>query len=116
MSRQVATKILFIFFFIVIACYGIKAVALVPVSVSIAYKSEPLSQHSGQIPDSELKGTHFRLPAGHAVVQKNLVPSYFSLDAVFYEPRNALENFQIRKSSQFIKDYLAHIYPSHNFW
>src|SRR4030095_4806333 len=116
MNRSVGTKILFTFFFIIVACSGIKAVLFVPAPISATIKTETLSPQSGQIPDSELEGTHFHLPpGGHTAVQKNIVPSYLWPLSVFYNSRNAVESFQIKKSSRLIKDYLAHNYPSHNF-
>ena len=117
MSRQAGTKILFIFFFILVTSLGIKTVCFAPASIIETLKTETLSHQSGQNPYSELEGTHFNLAtAAHLFVQKNLVHSYLPPVTVLYEFHTSLENSQIRKLSLLIKDYLAFIYPSHNFW
>ena len=117
MSRQTGTKILFTFFFIIVTFFGNKAVSLVPASVIEPIKTETLSHQSGKDPHSELEGTHFHLTTtGHTLIQKNVVPFYLLPASVFYNPGSSLENFQIKKLSLLIKDYLFHIYPSHNFW
>jgi len=117
MSRQIGTKALFIFFFIIVASFGNDAVSLVPASVIEPNKTETLSHQSGKGPHSELEGMHFHLTtAGHTLIKKNVAPFYLSSTTVFYNLGSSLENSQIRKLSLLIKDYLFHIYPSHNFW
>jgi hypothetical protein len=117
MSRQIGTKTLFIFFVIIVTILGNNAFSVVPASVIEPIKAETFSQQSGKVPHSELEGTHFHLTtAGHTLIKKNVLPFYLSSTTVFYNPGSSLVNFQIRKLSLLIKDYLFHIYPTHNFW
>ena len=117
MNRQAGTKILFTFFFIIVAFIGIKADSFPPASLAATIKTETFVHQSKQNPNSELEGTHFHfITAAHTLIQKNVVPSYQLPVSVFYTISVSLANFQIRKLSLLIKDYLFHIYPSHNFW
>ena len=117
MNRQAGTKILFTFFFIIVACFGIKTVSFFPVPVAATIKTETVAHQSKQGPDSELEGTAFHFTTtAHTLSQKNIVPSFLLPASVFYNHGVSLANFQIRKLSLLIKDYLFHIYPSHNFW
>ena len=115
--NRLGTKILFAFFFIIVASIGTKTVSFPPTSITTTFKIVTLSDQSGQGPHSELEGRRFHLTiTGHTFVQKNLIPSYLSVASVFYDLSVSLENFQIRKLSLLIKDYLSYIYPTHNFW
>jgi hypothetical protein len=117
MSRQAGTKILFIFFFILVASHGIKTVSHVPAIIIEPLKTETLSHQSEKGPHSELEGTHFNFSTtGYTLIPKIVVPPYLLAGSVFYNSCISLENFQIRNSSLLIKDYLFHIYPTHNFW
>jgi hypothetical protein len=117
MSRQTGTKILFIFFFILVTSLGIKTVFVAPASIIETLKTETLSHQSGKSPHSELEGTHFNLSiTGHTLIQKIVVAPYLLAASILYNSCISLENFQIRNSSLLIKDYLFHIYPTHNFW
>ena len=117
MNRQAGTKILFTFFFIIIACLGIKTVSYLPAPAVASLKTETFAHQAKQSPHAELEGTHFHfISAGHTLAQKNIVPSFLLPASVVYNYNVSLENFQIRKCSLLIKDYLFHIYPSHNFW
>ena len=117
MSRQTGTKILFIFFFILVTSLGIKTVSRVPATIIETLKTETLSHQSEKGPHSELEGTHFNFSTtGHTVIQKTVAPFYLLPVSVFYNACISLENFQIKRSSLLIKDYLFHIYPTHNFW
>jgi len=117
MSRRTGTKTLFIFFFILVASAGIKTVSFVPATIVETLKTETLSHQSEKGPHSELEGTHFNLSTtAHTQIQKIVVPPYLLASSVFYNTCISLENFQIRNSSLLIKDYLFHIYPTHNFW
>jgi hypothetical protein len=68
-------------------------------------------------PNSELEGSHIYVGSGgHITLQKNnAAPVHLSTTSDLYKKVSS-ENLQIRRSSLFIKDYLYHIYPSHNFW
>jgi hypothetical protein len=117
MNKQTGTKILFLFFFIIVASFGIKTVSLAPVTIVENLKTETLSQQPEKSPHTELEGTHFNLSTtGYTLIQKTVVPFYLLSVSVFYNPCISLENFQIKRSSLLIKDYLFHIYPTHNFW
>lgn len=117
MSRQTGTKILSIFLFILVTSLGIKSVSLAPATIIETFKTETLSHQSEKGPHSELEGTHFNLSTtGHTLIQKTVTPFYLLPASVFYNTYISLENFQIKKSSLLIKDYLFHIYPTHNFW
>jgi len=119
MSRQTGTKfLLFLFlFFILVASHGIKTVSYVPVTIIETRKTETLSQQTGKGPHTELEGTHFNLsPTGHTFIQKIVVAPSLLAASVFYNTCISSEKFQIRNSSLLIKDYLFHIYPTHNFW
>lgn len=116
MSRQNVTKNLFTFLFIIVASFGINTAALATATVTEKNKTETLSHQSKQDPHTELEGTHFNLTTGHTLIQKTIVPLYLSVSPVFYNARISSENFQIKRSSLLVKDYLFHIYPSHNFW
>ena len=117
MSRQIGTKILFIFFFILVATFGIKTVSLAPDATVATLKNETLSHHSEKGPHTELRGTHSHLiTTGHTSIQKNGVAFYLVPAYGVYNSGISLENFQIKKSSLLIKEYLSHIYPSHDFW
>jgi hypothetical protein len=117
MNRQTITKFLFTFFFIVVALHGNEAVSLVPISPVEPVKTETVSNQKGNNPHTELEGTHFHLTStGQTLIQKTVVPFYLLPTPVFYNSGNSLENFQIKKLSLLIKDYLSHNYPSHSFW
>jgi hypothetical protein len=117
MGRQTSTKILFLFSFIIVVSLGYKTVSLVPSAIIEDLKTETLAHQSERAPHTELEGTHFHLtPIAHTLAQKNVVPSCQLHASVFYNACISLENFQIRNSSLLIKDYLSHIYPTHNFW
>jgi hypothetical protein len=115
MNRQVGKKILFIFFAFAVACFGIKTASPFPIRIIGDSISETLSDPSSQIPNSDLEGMHFQLAGGHIAVQKNLAQLHLSPTADL-QTNVSLENLQIKESSLLIKDYLFHIYPSHNFW
>ena len=115
MNRQ--AKILFTFFFIIVAFIGIQTGSFLPASVAATIKTETFAHQSKQNPDSELEGTHFHfITAGHTLIQKTVVPSFQLPVPVFYNISVSLVNFQIRKLSLLIKDYLFHNYPFHSFW
>ena len=117
MNKQTGAKILFAFLFILVACLGIKTVSFVPATIVATLKTETLSIQSEKSPHTELEGTHFNLSTtGYTLIQKNIVPVYLLPVSVFYNTSISLANFQIRESSLLIKDYLFHIYPTHNFW
>ena len=117
MNRQTGTKFLFFFFFILVASLGIKTVSFVPDTIVETLKTETLSHQSGKTPHTELEGTHFNLSTtGNTLIQKTVTPFSLLAASVFYDGCISLENFQIRNSSLLIKDYLFHIYPTHNFW
>jgi hypothetical protein len=117
MSRQTGTKILFILSFIIVTTLGYKTVSIVPAAIIEDLKTETLAHQSKKAPHTELEGTHFHLTTiAHTLIQKNVVPFYQLPVNVFYTISVSLANFQIRKMSLLIKDYLFHIYPSHNFW
>lgn len=117
MSRQPETKILFIFFFILVAFPVIKTVSFVPATIIEPLKTETFSHASEKDPHTELEGKHSHLiTMGHTSIQKNGVPFY---QAPVYGLNNSaisLETLQIKNSSLLIEEYLSHIYPSHNFW
>jgi len=117
MSRQPGTKILFIFFFILVASLGIKTVSPIPATIVETLKTETVSHQPEKGPQSELEGTHFNLSTtGNTLIQKTVVPFYLLPTSGSSNTYISLENFQIKKSSLLIKDYLFHIYPTHNFW
>lgn len=117
MSRQTCTKTLFIFLFILVASLGIKTASFAPTTIIETLKTETLSQQSGKSPHTELEGTHFNLlTTGNTLIQKTVASFYLLPATVFYGICVSLENFQIKRSSLLIKDYLFHIYPTHNFW
>ena len=117
MNRQAGTKILFTFFLIIVAFFGTKTDSFLRASGAATIKTETFAHQSKQIPNSELEGTHFHLiTAAHTLIQKNVVPSYQLPVPVFHTISVSLANFQIRNLSLLIKDYLFHIYPTHNFW
>ena len=117
MNRQTGAKVLFLFFFILVAFLGIKTVSLAPATIVENLKTETLSQQPEKSPHTELEGTHFNLSAaGFTFIQKNVSSFYLLPTIVFYRTCISLENFQIKRSSLLIKDYLFHIYPTHNFW
>ena len=116
MRRNAVPKILLFFFIVVFACYGIKTT--IYISAPVIKKSESLSHQHGYTPNSELEGLYFPAATGGYInVQKNF---HLSLQLIT-EPglsskQVSLENWQIKESSFLIKDYLFHIYPTHNFW
>ena len=117
MSSRTGTKTLFIIFFILVASFSNKTVCIVPAAIVEPHKTEVLSHHSEKGPHTELEGTHFNLSiTGHTFIQKIVVSPYLLAASVFYNTCISSEKFQIRNSSLLIKDYLFHIYPTHNFW
>ena len=117
MNKQTVAKVLFPFFFILVASFGFKTVPLAPATIIENLKTETLSQQPEKSPHTELEGTHFNLSAtGFTFIQKNVSSFYLLPTIVFYRTCISLENFQIKRSSLLIKDYLFHIYPTHNFW
>jgi len=117
MNKQTVAKILFLFFFILVAFLGIKTVSLAPATIVETLKTETLSQQPEKSPHTELEGTNFNLSAtGYTFIQKNVASFYLLPASVFHSRYFSLENFQIKRSSLLIKDYLFHIYPTHNFW
>ena len=118
MRRNAGTKILFSLFIVVFACFGIKTTIHVPAPVIEKNKSESLSHQHSNTPNSELEGLYFPAAAGGYIsVQKNFLPSLqLVTEPGLRSKQVSLENWQIKESSLLIKDYLFHIYPSHNFW
>ena len=117
MRRQICTKTLFIFLLILVASTGIKAASFAPTTIIETLKTETLSHQSEEGPLSELEGTHFNLSTpGYTFIQKTVASFNLLPASVFYTTCISLENFQIKRSSLLIKDYLFHIYPTHNFW
>jgi len=116
MRRNADTKILLSLFIVVFAFFGIKTT--IHVAAPVIEKSESLSHQHGHTPNSELEGLY--LPAttgGYVNVQKNLHPSLQLItEPCLSSKQVSLENWQIKESALLIKDYLSHIYPSHNFW
>jgi hypothetical protein len=115
MNRNVGTKILSLLFIVVFACFGIKATRYVPATENT--KPETFS-HQSHTPNSELEGLYFpTATGGHGAVQKNAIPLLYQVTASDFHSKPVLwANWQIKESSLLIKDYLSHIYPSHNFW
>ena len=117
MSRQAGIKILFTLFLIIAASYGIKTVSFTPGAIVETFKNESFFYPFEKAPHTELKGKHSHLiTTGHTSIQKNGVPFYPLPVYGVYSYAISLENLQIKKSSLLIKEYLFHIYPSHNFW
>jgi len=117
MNRQTGAKVLFLFFFILVAFPGIKTDFLAPATLVENLKTETLFQQSEKSPHTELERTNFNLSAtGYTFIQKNVASFYLLPASVFHSRYISLENFQIKRSSLLIKDYLFHIYPTHNFW
>ena len=117
MKRNAATKILSLLFIVVFACFGIKATTYVPAPAIENTKSESFS-HQSHTPNSELEGLYFpAATGGHGAVQKNIIPLLYQVSESDFHCKSLLSaNWQIKESSLLIKDYLWHIYPSHNFW
>ena len=116
MNKQPRKKFLFIFLLFIFACPGIKAGFPVPVGATGISIDETVSYKAQHIPNSELEGQHFHfVTASHIVVQKNSGQLLFSAACNFYK-QASIQDQQIKESSLLIKDYLAYIYPSHNFW
>ena len=116
MNRQPGKKLLFIFLLFTFACPGIKAGCPVPVEATGISIEETVSYKVQHIPNSELEGQHFHVTAAsHIVVQKNSNQLHFCTACDFYKQVSAQDQ-QIKESSLLVKDYLAYIYPSHNFW
>jgi len=117
MNKQTGARILFVFFLILVASFGIKTVSFAPATIVENLKTETLSQQSEKSPHTELEGTHFNLSAsGYTFIQKTVASFYLLPVTVYNSACISLENFQIKRSSLLIKDYLFHIYPTHNFW
>jgi len=117
MNKQAVAKVLFLFFFILVAFLGIKTDFLAPATFVENLKTETLFQQSEKSPHTELEGTHFNLSAsGYTFIQKTVASFYLLPATVYNSTCISLENFQIKRSSLLIKDYLFHIYPTHNFW
>ena len=114
MNRQPGKKLLFIFLLLIFACPGIKAGCPVPVEAAGVSIEETVSYKVQHIPNSELEGLH---PAGgsHIVVQKNSNQLHFFRACDLYK-QSSVQDRQLKESSLLVKDYLAFIYPSHNFW
>jgi hypothetical protein len=118
MNRYVVIKILFLFFIVAFACSGLKTALPAPPPAIEKSKPGSLSHQSQHTANSELEGVYFpAATGGHLAVQKNFAP-LLNLPATsdFYNSSVAVENLQIKESSLLIKDYLSHIYPTHNFW
>ena len=115
MNKQTGATVFF--FFILVASLGIKTVSLAPATIVETSKTETLFQQPEKSPHTELEGTHFNLSAtGCTFIQKTVASFYLLPATVFHSTCFSLENFQIKISSLLIKDYLFHIYPTHNFW
>ena len=77
MNKQTGAKVLFFFFFILVASHSIKTVSHVPATIIEALKTETLSQQPEKTPHTELEGTHFNLSTtAHTLIQKIVVPPY----------------------------------------
>ena len=117
MNKQTGARILFVFFLILVASFGIKTVSFATATIVENLKTETLSQQSEKSPHTELEGTHFNLSAsGYTFIQKTVASFYLLPATVYNSTCISLENFQIKRSSLLIKDYLFHIFPTHNFW
>ena len=118
MRRNAGTKILLSLFIVVFACFGIKTTIHVPATVIEKNKPESLYHQYGHTPNSELEGLYFpATTGGYISVQKNFLPSLQLITEPGLSSKQvSLENWQIKESSLLIKDYLFHIYPTHNFW
>ena len=116
MRGNAGTKILLFIFIVVFVCYGIKTTK--HVSAPVIEKSESLSHQHGPNSNSELEGLYFPAATGGYInVQKNFHPSLQLITEPGLNSKQvSLENWQIKESSLLIKDYLFHIYPTHNFW
>jgi len=116
MNRQPGKKFLFILLLFIFACPGIKVGFPVPVGATGISPDETVSYKAQHIPNSELEGPHFHVAAtSHIAFQKNQGQLHSSATCNFYK-QASVQDQQIKESSFLIKDYLAHIYPSHNFW
>ena len=117
MNKQTVAKVLFLIFLILVASFGIKTVSFATATIVENLKTETLSQQPEKSPHTELEGTHFNLSAsGYTFIQKTVASFYLLPVTVYNSACISLENFQIKRSSLLIKDYLFHIYPTHNFW
>ena len=115
MSRIITKFFLTIsFFFAVACCNGIKACP--EQSVQPVHK-EAIAYQERQAPNDDLETVqHSAAVNGHATVQKNFSSCSLLLIAAHHQPGIVVQNLVIKTSSLLIKDYLFHIYPSHNFW
>ena len=116
MKRYLCLIIVFIGFIFTIASSGMQEK---PVSISQLTElslSKKLSNQPLHTPNSELEVANIKVAAGtHITIQKNIGTFYLSEEHNLYQQVSS-DNLQIAQSSLFIKDYLSHIYPSHNFW
>ncbi|MES1218039.1 MAG: hypothetical protein ABUT20_21205 [Bacteroidota bacterium] len=116
MSKQIRIKILFIAVILAIACSCIQTSFSIAAAASPLPGNTTLTDQLKHIPNAELEGLHLPVVSGvHTAAQKNFVPFQLSIASHVHQLSSS-ENLQIQASSLLIRDYLSHIYPSHNFW
>jgi hypothetical protein len=116
MKRHRALLFILTIFILSLAHSGIQAKPASFSTPTVHSENETVSfPHTA--PNSELEGSHIYIGSGgHITLQKNnAAPVHLSTACDLYKKVSS-ENLQTRRSSLFIKDYLFHIYPSHNFW
>jgi hypothetical protein len=116
MNRQIRIKFLFTLFFLAVACSGIKTSLSVPAPANEPLENTVLCYKLGHVPNAEAEVPHLTGVSGvQLVVQKNFAPLQLLIACNIYKLEPS-ENLQIQTSSLFIRAYLSHIYPTHNFW
>lgn len=115
MNKSGNTRISAFFFFLFIACLSVKTAHTAPVA------HEPInrefSERLQQFPNKDLEILHSPVAiVWQVVAQKNLVQQDFVLSTNTLQHHLSSTSSYNKGFSYLIRDYLLHIYPTHNFW
>ncbi|MBL7723712.1 MAG: hypothetical protein JNK27_06170 [Chitinophagaceae bacterium] len=115
MNKPGNTRISAFFFFLVIVCLGVKTAHAAPAIHKTA--RETISEELLGLPNGELEVLSFPVASGwQVVVQKNPGQQDFVLSISTLQYHLSSTSSYNKGFLYLIRDYLLHIYPTHNFW
>lgn len=115
MNKTGNTRISALFFLLFIASLSVKTAHTAPV----AHKpvNREFSERLQQFPNRDLEISYSPVTiVWQVVVQKNLLQQDFVLSATTHQHYLSSISSYNKRFSSLIRDYLLHIYPTHNFW
>ena len=115
MNKPGNTRITAFFFFLVIACLSVRTSHAAPAIHKTA--GATISEELLTLPNGELEVVSFPVASGwQVVIQKSLGQQDFVQFINTLQYHLSSTSLYNKGFSYLIREYLFHIYPTHNFW